>query len=64
MAALLLVLRRIAFDTRGADAPMESIDVVGRKVELGDSWLTGKQKYVGVPHLEDRDDAGVQDRLV
>jgi len=64
MAALLLVLRSIALDTRGAEVPVERVDVVGRKIEFGVRGLTGKQKYVGVPHLEDRDDAGPGHRLM
>ena len=62
MAALLLLMRRRAFDARALKAPVERIHIVCRQIEFHARGLTGKQKDVGVAHLEYRDDAGPHDR--
>ena len=65
MAALLLLMRRRAFDARALKAPVERIHIVCRQIEFHARGLTGKQKDVGVAHLvEQRDDAGPHDRLI
>src|SRR5437773_1656078 len=64
MAALLLLMRRHAFDARALKAPVERIHIVCREIEFRARGLTGKQKDVGVAHLEYRDDAGPHDRLI
>ena len=64
MAALLLLMRRRAFDARALKAPVERIHIVCRQIEFHARGLTGKQKDVGVAHLEYRDDAGPHDRLI
>ena len=64
VAALLCVTRQIALDAGGGEPSVERIDVIGGEVELGSRRLTGKEEDVGVSNFEDRDDAGVRNRLL
>ena len=60
MAAARVVLRSVALDACGRKTAVQSVDVIGRQVELGSCWLAREQEEVRIADLEDRDYAGLR----